>query len=78
MLCSYHFQTRKMGSCFSFIRPSIEIINEMPKGKQFDYLRPEGTITTYTVDRMYDDLEVELILMVGIRLVFAFGLNLTK
>ena len=50
----------------------------MPKGKQFDYLRPEGTITTYTVDRMYDDLEVELILMVGIRLVFAFGLNLTK
>ena len=51
-----------MGSCFSFNRPSIEIINEMPKGKQFDYLRPEGTITTYTVDRMYDDLEVELIL----------------
>ena len=67
-----------MGSCFPFNRPSIEIINEMPKGKQFDYLRPEGTITTYTVDRMYDDLEVELILMVGIRLVFAFGLNLTK
>ena len=67
-----------MGSCFSFNRPSIEIIIEMPKGKQFDYLRPEGTITTYTVDRMYDDLEVELILMVGIRLVFAFGLNLTK
>ena len=43
-----------MGSCFSFLnKPNVEIIDEAPKGKQFDHLRPEGVIT-YTVDRMYD------------------------
>ena len=45
-----------MGGCFSFNRSNED---EMPKGKQFDYLRPEGTIT-YTVDRMYDVSEVEI------------------
>ena len=31
----------------------------MPKGKQFNYLRPNGTIT-YTVDRMCDFPEIEI------------------
>ena len=48
-----------MGSCFSFNRPSIEIIDETPKGKQVGYLRPEGTIT-YTADRMNDVPEIEI------------------
>ena len=48
-----------MGSCFSFNRPDIEIIDETPMGKQFDYLRPEGTIT-HTVNRMYDVPEIEI------------------
>ena len=48
-----------MGGCFSFNRPSIEIIDEMPKGKQFDYLRSKGKIT-YTVNRMYDVPEIEI------------------
>ena len=42
---------------FLFNKRSIEINNETPNGKQFDYLRPEGTIT-YTVDRMYDVPEI--------------------
>ena len=45
-----------MGGCFSFNRSNAD---EMAKGKQFDYLRPEGTIT-HTVDRMYDVSEVEI------------------
>lgn len=49
-----------MGSCFSFLnKPNVEIIDETPKGKQFDHLRPEGVIT-YTVDRMYDVPEVKI------------------
>ena len=48
-----------MGSCFSFNRSDIEIIDETPMGKQFDYLRPEGTIT-YTVNRMYDVPKIEI------------------
>ena len=41
-----------MGGCFSFNRPSVEIIDEMPKGKQFDYLRLEETIKN-SVYRMH-------------------------
>ena len=55
----YHFQTRKIDGCFSFNRPSIEIIDEMPKGKQFDYLKSKWNIT-YTVSRMYDVPEIEI------------------
>lgn len=40
-------------------RPNAEIIDETPEGKQFDYFRPEGIIT-YTIDRMFDVLEVEI------------------
>ena len=42
-----------MGRCFSFNRPKINIIDETPEGKNFDYLRPRGTIT-YTIDRTYN------------------------
>ena len=50
----------ELGSCFSFLnKPTVEIIDEAPKGKQFDHLRPEGVIT-YTVDRMYDVPEVKI------------------
>ena len=48
-----------MGGCFSCTGPNIEMVGETPKVKQFDYLRPKGTIT-YTVIRMYDVLEVEI------------------
>lgn len=40
-------------------RPNAEIIDETPEGKQFDYFRPKGIIT-YTIDRMFDVLEVEI------------------
>ena len=43
-----------MVSCFSLNRPNLEIIDEMPEGKQFDYLRP------YTIDRMHNVLKVEI------------------
>ena len=42
-----------MGCCFSFNKPKINIIDEAPEGKNFDYLRPKGTIT-YTIDRTYN------------------------
>ena len=42
-----------MGCCFSFNKPKINIIDETPEGKNFDYLRPKGTIT-YTIDRTYN------------------------
>ena len=42
-----------MGNCFSSNTSNIKIIDQTPLGEQFDYLRPEGTIT-YTIDRMYD------------------------
>ena len=48
-----------MGSCFSFNRSNVEIINETPEGKQFDYFMREGIIT-YAINRMYDVLEVEI------------------
>ena len=58
LINSYNIHAREIGSCFSFNRPNIEIIDETPEGEQFDYFRPEGIIT-YTIDRMYDVLEVE-------------------
>ena len=47
-----------MGCCFSN-EPRIKIIDEIPKGKIFDYLRPEGTIT-YTIDRTYNIPMIEI------------------
>ena len=44
---------------FFFIRPSVEIIDETPKEKQFDYFRPEGRII-YTVDRMCDVPQIKI------------------
>ena len=46
-----------MSGCFSFNRPSIEIIGDTPKVKQFNFFRPNGTLS-YTVDRMYDVPEI--------------------
>ena len=48
-----------MGNCFSSNTSNIKITDETPVGEQFDYLRPEGTIT-YTIDRMYDVPEIEI------------------
>ena len=31
--------------CFFWSEPNTEIIDEKPEGRQFDFLRPEGTIT---------------------------------
>ena len=42
-----------MGNCFSSSNSNVQIIDETPPGRRFDYLRPEGTVT-YTVNRMYD------------------------
>ena len=42
-----------MGCCFSSYKPRIKILDETTEGKNFDYLRPEGTIT-YTIDRTYN------------------------
>ena len=59
MINSYNIHAREMGSCFSFNRSNVEIINETPEGKQFDYFMREGIIT-YAINRMYDVLEVEI------------------
>ena len=58
-LCSYYFQIRRMGGCFSFNRSNVEIVNYTPNGKLFGYLRPNGTIT-HTIDRTYDVSEIEI------------------
>ena len=42
-----------MGCCFSFNKPKINIIDETPEGKNFNYSRPKGTITD-TIDRTYN------------------------
>ena len=31
-----------MGHCFSLNEPKVTIINDIPKGNGYDYLRPEG------------------------------------
>ena len=48
-----------MSGCYSCNKPNVEIIDETPKGKQFDFLRPNRTIT-YTVERIYDAPEIEI------------------
>ena len=50
-----------MGCCLSFgnNKPRIEIIDQTPKGKEFDYLRPEGKIT-YSIDSTYDVPRTEI------------------
>ena len=50
-----------MGCCCSFFnttKPKIKIIDETPKGHEFDYLRPEGKIT-YNIDSTYEVLKIE-------------------
>ena len=39
--------------------PRIEIIDQIPKGKEFDYLRPEGIIT-YSTDTNYNVPRIEI------------------
>ena len=50
-----------MGCCYSSFnkRPKIKIIDETPKGQEFNYLRPEGKIT-YSIDTTYDVTRVEI------------------
>ena len=44
------FIAAEMGRFFSVLnKPNAEIINETQKGKQFDHLRPEGTINMVDV-----------------------------
>ena len=55
-----------MGCRLSFgnNKPRIEIIDQIPKRKEFDYLRPKGEIT-YSINKTCMSLELKLILMVG-------------
>ena len=51
-----------MDCCCSFFnttKPKIKIIDETPKGSEFDYLRPEGKIT-YSTDSTYDVPKIEI------------------
>ena len=49
-----------MGCCLSFPnnKSRIEIIDQIPKGKEFNYLRPEGKIT-YSIKTTYDVPRIE-------------------
>ena len=40
-------------------KPKIEIIDKIPDGQDFDYLRPEGR-TIYSIDKIYDVPKVEI------------------
>ena len=60
-----------MSSCFSS-EPNIEVIDETPEGRQFKFLRPEGTINP-----MYDIPKIELILTAGINPLVVYDRNLT-
>ena len=51
-----------MGCCYSFFnttKPKIKIIDETSKGREFDYVRPEGKIT-YSIDSTYDVPKIEI------------------
>ena len=48
-----------MGGCFSCNKPNVEIIDYTPKGKQYDYLKPNGT-NTYTINWIDDVPEIEI------------------
>ena len=53
-----------MGCCLPFgnnnnNKPIIEITDETPKGKEFDYLRPEDKII-YGVDTTYDVPRIDI------------------
>ena len=48
-----------MGRCFSK-EPIVKIFDEIPKGEQYDYLRPEGTIV-YSIDRTYNMPMIQII-----------------
>ena len=47
-----------MGGCFSS-ESNVEIIDEIPEGKQYDFLRPGGT-SAYRINQMYDIPEIEI------------------
>ena len=47
-----------MSGCFSS-EPNVEIIDEIPEGKQYDFLRPGGT-SAYRINQMYDIPEIEI------------------
>ena len=48
-----------MGCCFLCKEPRIKIIDESPKGDNFDCLRRKGT-STYKIDRTYNIPLIEL------------------
>ena len=48
-----------MGNWCLLDKPNIELIDETPKGSEYNYLRPEGIII-YSLDRMYDVPEKEI------------------
>ena len=48
-----------MGCCFSCNEPRIEIIDETPDRKDFDYLRPKRTVT-YSIDSTYNISLIEV------------------
>ena len=50
-----------MGCCYSSCnkRPKIRIIDETPKGHDFDQLKPEGKIT-HGIDETYDVPKIEI------------------
>ena len=48
-----------MCCCFSYNERRIEIIDETPQGKNFDYLRPRRTII-YSIDSTYNIPLIEI------------------
>ena len=65
-----------MGCCFSSVS-KIKITDQTPKGNEFEYLRPKGRITILLIKCMMY-LSVNLILTVGSKLVFVFGLEIKR
>ena len=66
-----------MGNWCLLDKPNIELIDETPKGSEYNYLRPEGIII-YSLDRMYDVPKERLILTVGINVQLGFGQKIRK
>ena len=68
-----------MGCCLLSrnTKPKIEIIDKIPDGQDFDYLRPGGRIFTVSIKFMMS-LKLRLILTVGAWTVFVFGLKVKR
>ena len=51
-----------MGCCYASFnkRPKTKIIDETPKGPEFDYLRPESKMT-YNINTTYDVPRAEIV-----------------